>query len=360
MSSDVQRRLFIRQLIASLGGAALLSSGLTACTTVDEYLFEDHHDLKDQVLIIGGGLSGLQLAYLLKQNKTEFRLFEGSNRFGGRVRSYQNYDLGASLFSPNHIRLRALLKEFSLPAESLNKKNFYLPAGMETLVNHLVTRISGLMAYRNLRLKWKLLGLRKNQNSFELIFDTPKGRRTFLSSRVALAIPPNQWSGITGLLELDEMKEAREWLKALKPENIIKAIVPLTGQPRIANLKSILTYEDSLFEARQVNKRTKSATWAEVDFSLNDLGPSLEIQKLNEFMKRKMNLLVNYSKLGTENYFDWQETKLIGAASFKNALPWPEMERLNFQVIGDFTSPSHPNTMEGALDSAFLASKKLI
>ncbi len=363
MSSEQNRRFFIRQFLATvgtLGGAAALSTSLSACSTLDEYLFEDHYDLKDQVLIIGGGLSGLQLAYLLKQAKTEFRLFEGSSRFGGRVRSYQNYDLGGSLFSADSKHLQLLLKDFALTSETFDKKNYFLPTGMETIVSHLVDRISGLMPYRNLRLKWRLVSIRKVNGSYNLLFDTPKGKRTFVSKRVVIAIPPSQWRSIAGLMELEDMREAREWSTALKSENIVKAIVPLPLQAKGGHLKSVIRYEDSLFDVRQVNKRGKTGSWAEVDFNFRESGESIEIQKLNEFMKRKMNLLVNYSKLGTENYFDWRETKLIGGAYFRNALPWPESKKTYFQVIGDFANSQNPYTMEGALSAAAAAAEKLI
>lgn len=363
MSSEQTRRFFLHQLLATVGGAGALSTvltGLTACSTIDEYLFEDHYNLKDQVLIIGGGLSGLHLAYLLKKNKTEFRLFEGSGRFGGRVRSFQNFDLGASLYSVDHQWMQALTKEFMLTSESLDKKSLYLPMGTEVLVSRLVERVSGLMPYRNLRLQWQLISIRKSSGSFELLFETPKGRRTFVSRRVALALPPSQWASVIGLLDLEEMKEAREWMAALKSENILKVSFPYSSGARSTLSKNILIFDDALFDVRQVNKKAKSGPWTEVEFHFSGTNQSIEIQKVNEFMRRRMNINVSFSKLGTENYFDWRSTNLIGAAYFKNALPWPESQSSVFQVVGDFASPQNAYTMEGALQSAFLASEKII
>lgn len=359
MSSELNRRFFIHRLLATVGGAAALSTGLTACSTIDEYLFEDNYNLKDQVLIIGGGLSGLHLGYLLKKNQTEFRLFEGANRFGGRVLSSQAYDFGASLYSVDSHWMQTLIKDFSLTPESLDKKNFYLPMGMEGLVNQLVERVAGLMPYRNLRLRWQLLSIRKTRNAFEMLFETPRGRRTFLSKRVAIAIPPSKWRSVQGLLELEEMKEANEWLSALKYENVVKAIIPYGNGNRPIAPKSVVHFEDSLFNARMVNKKTKQAYWSEVDFQFHSVSQSLEVQKLNEFMKKRMNINVNFTKLGTENFFDWRSVNLVGGAYFKNALTWPEIQSSTFQVIGDFASSQNPNTMEGALNSAFRASEKI-
>lgn len=359
MSSDLKRRFFIHQLLATVGGAAAISTGLTACSTIDEYLFEDHYNLKDQVLIIGGGLSGLHLAYLLKKNKTEFRLFEGSNRFGGRVRSSQGFDFGASLYSSENKWMQTLIKEFALAPESLDKKNYYFAGGMETLVEHLVERVSGLMPYRNLRLQWQLVSIRKYSSGFELLFETPKGRRTFVSRRVVMAIPPSQWANVTGLLELAEMREAKEWMSALKTENIVKAVIPYGNGNKAASPKSLVHFEDDLFDVRMVNKKTKTSYWSEVDFYFHSAGQSLEIQRLNDFMKKRMNINVSFNKLGTENYFDWRSVGLIGGAYFKNALPWPEMNSSFFQIVGDFASPQSPYTLEGALNSGVLASEKI-
>ncbi len=359
MSSELNRRFFIRQLLATTAGAAALSSGLTACSTIDEYLFEDHYNLKDQVLIIGGGLSGLHLGYMLKKNRTEYRLFEGSNRFGGRVLSSQGFDFGASLYGAEDLYMQTLIKDFSLSPETLDKKNFYLPSGMQTVVDHLVERVSGLMAYRNLRLRWKLFSIRKSSGGFELVFDTPNGRRTFLSKRVVMAIPPTQWRSIQGLLELDEMKEAHVWLNSLEYENVVKAVVPYGNGNRPMTAKGVLNFDDSLFNARMVNKKTKASFWSEVDFQFHSTSQSIEIQKLNDFMRKRMAVNVNFQKLGTDNYFDWRGVALLGGAYFKNALPWPDMKSSTFQVVGDFATLKNPYTMEGALNSAVLASEKI-
>ncbi len=361
MSSEINRRFFIRQTLATLTGAAALSTGLTACSTLDNYLFDDHYDLKDQVLIIGGGISGLYLAYLLKQSKTEFRLLEGSNRFGGRIRSAQNYDLGASLYSNEDKLLKTLLNDFLINSESLDKKNFFIPNGMESVVSSLVDRISGLMPYRNLRLQWRAISIRKIDSSYEIVFKNPRGHRTFVCKRVVFALPPSQWSSIAGLLQLEELNEIKAWMPSLKSENILKVAFPLPHPARQnTDIKNILTFEDSLFEARQVIKKTKGLMWSEVDFRFSESGRTLELEKLNEFMKRKMNLNVNFNRLTSENYFDWKSTELIGAAYFKNALPWPALKNSDLQMIGDFATWQNPHTLEGALNSARSAFDKII
>lgn len=71
-----------------------------------------------QTLIIGGGLTGLSLAYRLEQAGHDYQLIEARTRFGGRIKSLtvqgQNIDLGPSWIWPGQQRVAALLDQLSL------------------------------------------------------------------------------------------------------------------------------------------------------------------------------------------------------------------------------------------------------
>lgn len=70
------------------------------------------------VLIVGGGLSGLRLADLLHEDGCDFQLIEARDRFGGRVLGQsvggQAYDLGPAWFWPGQPRIAALAARFDL------------------------------------------------------------------------------------------------------------------------------------------------------------------------------------------------------------------------------------------------------
>ncbi len=86
-----------------------------------------------EVLIIGGGLSGLHTAYELHKRGVSFLLVEARDRFGGRILSYnasnsQNkhmnydaglaaFDLGPSWFWPGQSHILALINELGLSAD---------------------------------------------------------------------------------------------------------------------------------------------------------------------------------------------------------------------------------------------------
>ena len=72
-----------------------------------------------RIFIIGGGLSGLTLAYLLSKSKYNVTILEASRRLGGRIQTKKGkletpLELGATWFSDIHQNLSALLDELGV------------------------------------------------------------------------------------------------------------------------------------------------------------------------------------------------------------------------------------------------------
>ena len=72
-----------------------------------------------RIIIIGGGLSGLTLAYLLSRRNIKSTIIEASSRLGGRIQTIQGelgtpLELGATWFSAMHLSLLSLLEELGL------------------------------------------------------------------------------------------------------------------------------------------------------------------------------------------------------------------------------------------------------
>ena len=75
--------------------------------------------VSNRIMIIGGGLSGLTLAYLLSKRNINATVIEGSSRLGGRIQTVKGnletpMELGATWFSDMHSNLLSLIEELGL------------------------------------------------------------------------------------------------------------------------------------------------------------------------------------------------------------------------------------------------------
>lgn len=75
--------------------------------------------MQTDILIVGGGLSGLALADHLAQQGTDFLLVEAQERLGGRIMTKDiaggRFDLGPAWFWPGQPRIAALSRRFNIP-----------------------------------------------------------------------------------------------------------------------------------------------------------------------------------------------------------------------------------------------------
>lgn len=85
-------------------------------------------------IVIGGGISGLNIAYKLSDNKNSILLVEKNHRLGGRIHTYKLednkmlYEAGAARFHKGHKNLVNLIKIFDLEknmVEIPTKRQFY-------------------------------------------------------------------------------------------------------------------------------------------------------------------------------------------------------------------------------------------
>ncbi|WP_343670802.1 NAD(P)/FAD-dependent oxidoreductase [Chitinophaga sp.] len=75
--------------------------------------------MSEHIMIVGGGLSGLSLAYFLAKRNRSFTILEASNRLGGRIHTIEGVngtpiEMGATWFSDLHPALRALIEDLGL------------------------------------------------------------------------------------------------------------------------------------------------------------------------------------------------------------------------------------------------------
>lgn len=357
MDSKINRRKFLTHVpskalwfsvLAAASGASTF--GLSACASLDDYIFEDDLYLKKQTPIVGGGISGLYLGQLLRKKGVEFRLFEAANQLGGRIRSAQGVDFGASVFSEANQLLNSLVKEFALSKEAITKDLFSLRDSAESLVVQMSKRIAGLIPSRSLRLKSELIAIKKISSYYEMAFETPQGRKTYVSQKVALSIPPTQWSKVDGLLKLDEMSWAAKWLETLETEQAISLHLKTQARGKGKFLEKV---EDG-FKYRLV-PRVHGGTEANLFFSSSY---KMSPEHINSILADTLKLVLFDDE--SSSIFDWRTAQHIQGAYFRNKQPMPEQKSETFQVFGDYSAKESPHTVEGALFEASRVAEILV
>jgi len=109
----VSRRQFIRT-----SGAVAAAAAFYGCATSSQR--------SRNVVIVGAGIAGLTAAYRLQQAGIPSRIFEASNRVGGRMYSIRDFfadgqvaELGGELIDTNHESIRALGDELGIELDDL-------------------------------------------------------------------------------------------------------------------------------------------------------------------------------------------------------------------------------------------------
>ena len=84
------------------------------------------------IIIIGGGIAGLNCAYKLSKSELNYKilLLDERKYLGGRILTYYDkdfhYELGAGRFNNKHKNLLKLIKYFNLTKIKINSKTDYI------------------------------------------------------------------------------------------------------------------------------------------------------------------------------------------------------------------------------------------
>lgn len=169
-------------------------------------------ELNEKIIIIGGGLSGLTLAYLLSKRNINAIILEASSRLGGRIQTIKGanetpLELGATWFSDMHQNLLALIEELGLkkypqfskgislfqtksfePAQKFfvpeaETPSYRLAGGTEMLI----TTLSRKLIKENIHLNIKVNSIRQTDKGITV--ETVDGK-SYEADKAVISIPP--------------------------------------------------------------------------------------------------------------------------------------------------------------------------
>ncbi|XDD43727.1 flavin monoamine oxidase family protein [Leptospira sp. WS60.C2] len=118
----MNRKTFLKNLSATAAGVSLLfpKKFYGQSTGVVTQEIKSKPSGSKKAIVLGGGLSGLYSAYLLKQTGYEVTVVERGDQFGGRIATYSNpelgivQDLGGEWIGENQTDIKSLVKQLGL------------------------------------------------------------------------------------------------------------------------------------------------------------------------------------------------------------------------------------------------------
>jgi monoamine oxidase len=344
-----------------------------------------------RVIIIGAGLTGLLLAYRLKNAGISFRVLEARNRVGGRIHTVLGagatpVEMGATWFHYQHRHLFHLLNELKVPyyPQFMEGKAFFQATDRSPIESFLMPeqhpsyRISGGTAH----LIEKLM-IRMDDN--DLVLGSPvtsilysggkmivKALSTYTCETVVLTVPPRLWKesisfdpGLSDTL-LETAGKTQTWM-----EDSVKAAVtydhPFWRENKMSgtlfsNAGPVTEFYDHCDE-----KAEKFALCGFLHPSCKTLEPSerkqMIVSQLGNTFGEKAALFEDYLEL------DWSEENYTSASIRIPLLPHQNNGNMAYQHSrfdgrlffgGTETSPHHGGYMEGAVYSASQILAKLL
>lgn len=167
----------------------------------------------NKIVIIGAGLSGLTIAYLLQKKGFEITILEANTRIGGRIHtitgtSGTTIEMGGTWFSKPHHHFIGLLDEFKIPyfkqytqgvslfetmsfvppqkfeISDSEESSFRIEGGTAKLIEKLVEKIG----CKNIKTQTKIIAIKEVENRLEV---TDSNGITHTADKVISTIPPH-------------------------------------------------------------------------------------------------------------------------------------------------------------------------
>ncbi len=317
----------------------------TGCSTLDEYLIEDEFDFNQEVIIIGGGISGLYAAYELKKLKIPFRLFEAGSRWGGKIQSIQSEEWGGYEFSKNDKVLLKLKKELDLETINIDENSWRFKKGASILTQQIFDVIEGLIPEKQVRRGYVLKSISRIGRKYQLRFDVQGKQKVFFARNVLLALPKNRLLALESIDNVSELKNMVNYLKTVKDRVTMRMVLPLADiRQKKTDLSPIITADLNSKSRLGVTTSAVASTHFfnnkyHVTLSLKAEDPLRQVETLQKIIKPYVN---NGFIIDERSLKDWGSLPFDGgldSRSLLNALTqrqvatiWPTQQ---LQVVNE-------------------------
>ncbi|WP_256006898.1 flavin monoamine oxidase family protein [Pedobacter deserti] len=344
-----------------------------------------------ETIIIGGGLSGITLAYLLTKRNIKSTILEASPRLGGRIQTIKGVigtplELGATWFSDMHPNLLALIDELGLKKYPQFSKGislfqtrsfeppqkFYVPeaenpsyrlaGGTQMLIDTLIQKLPE----DAILLNTKVTTVRETENG--IVLGTADGR--FLDAHtVVICIPP-------------QLASKQMTFSPALPDPLV-AVLPSVQTWMAGAVKFTLEYERPFWRTEGYSGMLYSHAgiitemYDHTNFEGSKFGftgflgggaASYAEEVRKELVLRQLGELLGEKALKPVAYFDkvWTDefilsgNQVIQRPHQNNGHPLLQQSYMDGKLFfaGTETSPEYSGYMEGAVISAQLVAKR--
>ncbi len=349
--------------------------------------------MKKKIIIIGGGLSGLTLAYLLSKHKIETTILEASSRLGGRIQTKKGeletpLELGATWFSDVHRHFLALLEELGLQKYKQYSKgktlfqtkrfeppqlfdipdsenpSYRLVGGTQRLIDTLANQLDK----KSFKLNTEVTAIKDLGKELEISISD---QQIFLADKVILCMPP-------------QLANSKIQFSPTLPDSITN-ILPTVQTWMAGSIKFVLEYEKPFWRNNGysgmlfshfgiITEMYDHTNYEENKFGFtgflnsgyashsNDARKKIVLQQLTELLGQDA---MNYS-----SYFDkvWTDEFILGGNQIiqrshqNNGHPLLHKSYMhnNLFFSGTETANQYSGYMEGAIISALKIMQQLV
>ncbi|ANQ48569.1 FAD-dependent oxidoreductase [Flammeovirga sp. MY04] len=341
--------------------------------------------MKKRIVIVGGGLSGLTLAYLFSKKNIETKVLEASNRLGGRIQTIKGaldtpLELGATWFSDAHQNVLSLLDELDIKKfaqftkgvsiyqtdVSVPPQQFIVPesempsyrveGGTQNIIDTLVSYLN----QENIQLNTYVTSIKEKGDELEI--ETSSGQ-VVQADKVIICLPP-------------QLVGSKIKFTPHLPDSLNK-LFPTVQTWMAGSIKFVLEYDRPFWREKELsgllysNNGIISEMYDHTDFEENKYGftgflnagaASYSQEKRKGFVLNQLSTLLGDEVLKLSSYHDkiWNDKYLISENHIMNSPhqnnghPLLQESYMNGKLFfsGTETSNRFGGYMEGAILSA--------